>query len=65
MRRDFYRFLRLGIPVGIAFWLLAGCGIWHHTHGVKSYDKAISDDERDPTYHEDPQRADEEVRDVQ
>jgi hypothetical protein len=43
--------------------LLAGCA--HHTHKSKSYDKAISDEDSDPTYHEDPQRAGETVRDIQ
>jgi hypothetical protein len=42
-------------------WLAAGCG-GRHQHKPVSYDKAISDDTRDPTYHEDEERADVEVR---
>jgi len=57
-----YRFLRVGLIGVAAFSLLGGCA-WHHG-GKKtppSYDKAFSDDGRDPTYHPDEQRADVEV----
>ena len=47
--------------LAIAFWPLAGCG-WGHPRKPVSYDKAISDQDKDPTYHEDPERADVEVR---
>ena len=54
------------LAMALAVCLLGGCGWWHpHPHKVRSYDKAISEDERDPTYQEDPERADVEVRDVQ
>ena len=55
------RLLRVGILAGGTVWLLGGCG-WHHAHKPRSYDHAISDDEKDPTYHEDEERADVEVR---
>ena len=64
MRGFFYQLLRLGIVGGMAGWLLGGCA-WHHQHKPKSYDRSISNEDKDPTYHEDPERADEEVRDVQ
>jgi len=55
----------LGLPLSAcaALCLLGGCG-WFHSHKPKSYDRAISDEGRDPTYHEDPERADVEVRDA-
>ena len=67
MLRGFYQFLRLGIAGGLAIWLLGGCGAWHHPHKAKSYsyDRNIEDEDRDPTFKADPERADEEVRDVQ
>ena len=64
MRRLYYRLLRLGIAGGVTVWLLGACG-WHHPQKPRSYDRAISDEDRDPTYHADPQRAGEEVRYVQ
>ena len=64
MQRFFYRLLRMGITGGAAVSLFGGCG-WHHPHKPKSYDRAISNEDKDPTYHSDPERADEEVRDVQ
>ncbi len=60
----FYRLLRLGAAAGAALWLLGGCG-WHHTARVKSYDREFTDEDRDPTYRDDPQRAGEEIRYVQ
>jgi hypothetical protein len=68
VRRAFYRFLQLGVAGGLAVWLLGGCAWFnHHPHKAKSqsYDRSISDEDRDPTYKSDPERADEEVRDVQ
>ena len=64
MRRSFYRLLALGLTAGIAVWLLGGC-FWNRPHKIKSYDRSFTDDDRDPTYHEDPQRADEEVHEAQ
>jgi hypothetical protein len=43
---------------------LAGCG-WGHRHKPVTYDRAISNEDRDPTYHYDPERADVEVREDQ
>jgi hypothetical protein len=62
VRRLFYRMLRIAaVPAGMAVLLLsAGCA-WH-SHKPKSYDRMLSDGEKDPTYQEDPQRAGEEVR---
>ena len=60
MRRLLYRFLGLGIAV----WLLGGC-FWHHPHKIRSYDRSFTNEDQDPTYHSDPERADEEVRDSQ
>jgi len=56
--------LALGLTAGIAVWLLGGC-FWNRPHKIKSYDRSFTDDDRDPTYHEDPQRADEEVHEAQ
>jgi hypothetical protein len=58
-----FRLGRLGVAAGAALWLLGGCA-WH-THKVRSYDRSISDEDHDPTYHEDVERADVEVRDSQ
>jgi len=44
-----------GITWGAAIWLLGGCG-WHHNRKPNSYDRAITDDSRDPTYHPDEER---------
>jgi hypothetical protein len=44
-----------------AVWMLAGCSWHHHPARVKSYDKSIDVGDSDPTYQEDPQRADVEV----
>jgi len=49
----------------MAVWLLGGCFWNHHPHKIKSYDRSFTEDEQDPTYKADPERADEEVRDVQ
>jgi hypothetical protein len=49
------------MAAGIALWSLAGCAS-QHSHKVHAYDQAISDDDRDPTFRSDPERADEEVR---
>jgi hypothetical protein len=51
------------MAAGATLWLLGGCG-WMHPHKSRSYDRSVEDEDRDPTYHADPQRADEEVRDV-
>jgi len=64
MRRLLNRFSWLGALGAAALWLLAGCG-WHHTRKPKSSDRSISEEENDPTYQPDPQRAGEEVRYVQ
>ena len=62
MRSVFYRLLRMVITC-MAVALLGGCG-WHHSRKPKSYDRAVSDDNRDPTYHADFERADVETRDA-
>ena len=64
MRYFFNRYLRLGITLGAALGLLGGCA-WHHPRKPRSYDRNVSDDDRDPTYQSDPQRAGEEIRYVQ
>jgi hypothetical protein len=43
---------------------MGGC-FGNHPHKIKSYDRSFTEDDQDPTYHPDPQRADEEVRDTQ
>ena len=61
-----YRLLRpsqIALTAGAAFCLFAGCAS-HQPHKSKSYDRNISEGENDPTYHEDFERADEEVRTV-
>jgi len=58
VRRFFDRLLLLAIAGVIAASLLSGCA-WH-PHKPKSFDRSISDDDRDPTYRADPERADEE-----
>jgi hypothetical protein len=40
----------------------AGCAAWHHHGKSRSYDRAVEDEDNDPTYRSDPQRADVEVR---
>lgn len=64
MFRHFCRYLRVGLLAGLTAWMLGGCG-WGHHHKSSSYDRAVSDEDHDPTYRDDPQRADEEVRDAQ
>jgi hypothetical protein len=54
-----YRFLLAGLLAWVVC-VLAGCGSF--SHKPKSYDRAVTDDERDPTYRENPERADVEVR---
>jgi len=49
----------------LALWLLGGCAWHHHPRKSKSYDTAIPEDENDPTYKVDPERAGTEVRDMQ
>ncbi|MGA3170634.1 MAG: hypothetical protein ABSE62_06440 [Chthoniobacteraceae bacterium] len=57
--------MRIGSMGMVALSLLGGCA-WHHGKKTPpSYDKPFSDDERDPTYHPDEQRADVEVQDEQ
>lgn len=63
MQRSFYRLLRAAITGGAVLWLSGGCA-WH-PRKPRSYDKSFSDEDRDPTYHADPERADEEVHYVQ
>ncbi len=66
MFRSFFRLCRAGIAAGMAVWLMGGCfGNHPHPHKIKSYDRSFTNDEQDPTYHEDPERADLEVRDMQ
>lgn len=51
----------------MAVWLMGGCFGNHphpHPHKIKSYDRSFTDEEQDPTYHEDAERADEETHDV-
>jgi hypothetical protein len=55
--------VRLALAMMAMSWVLGGCA--HHAKKSKSYDKAISDDDSDPTYRDDPQRAGETIRDVQ
>ncbi|HEX4084013.1 MAG TPA: hypothetical protein VHY22_03810 [Chthoniobacteraceae bacterium] len=63
MRRFSIRILMLGALAAV-FGPLAGCG-WGHRHKPVTYDRAISNEDRDPTYHYDPERADVEVREDQ
>lgn len=63
MVRIIFRFLRVAIAGCASVLLLGGCGWHHHPRKPKSYDREISDEDRDPTYRDDPQRADVEVRD--
>jgi hypothetical protein len=49
------------MAAGLALWSLAGCA-FGHSHKVHSYDQAVSDDDRDPTFKSDEERADVEVR---
>jgi hypothetical protein len=58
------RFLKLAMSAGLLAWMLPGCAT-HHSHKSNSYDRAISDEDKDPTYKADPERADEEVREAQ
>ena len=62
VRRLFYRMMRIAaVSAGLAVLLLmAGCA-WH-SHKPKSYNRMISEDEQDPTFRPDPQRAGEETR---
>jgi len=40
----------------------AGCAMFKpHPHKIRSYDQSITNEDRDPTYHDDPERADLEV----
>jgi len=48
------------MAAGLALWSLAGCAS-PHSHKIHSYDQAM-DEDRDPTFRPDPERADEEVR---
>jgi hypothetical protein len=49
--------------MGLTVWLLGGCG-WHKMHTAKShsYDRSIEDEDQDPTYKPDLERADVETR---
>ena len=52
------------MTAGLLAWMLPGCAT-HHSHKSNSYDRAISEEDKDPTYKADPERADEEVREAQ
>jgi len=54
--------MRLAMAAGAVLWVLGGCA-WHHGQKAPSYDKSIGEDEQDPTYREDPQRAGEIIKD--
>ena len=54
------RLLFLGLAAGITLPALTGCA-FHKSHKIHSYDQAM-DEDRDPTFKADPERADEEVR---
>jgi hypothetical protein len=64
VRINFKRPLWLALAAAGVSCLLGGCA-WHHHQKSKSYDKAVSDEDTDPTYRYDPQRAGETIRDVQ
>jgi hypothetical protein len=61
VRRFLCREFQLAIFAGAAIGLLGGCG-WHHSHKPRSYDRSVTDEEKDPTYRPDAERADVEVR---
>jgi hypothetical protein len=63
--RHFYRLILLAMAAGAALWLLGGCALLHHGKKSQSYDRAISDDDHDPTYRDDQEHAGDTVRDVQ
>ena len=60
MRRSFYRNLCLALAACSSLWTFTGCAS-HKPARVHSYDQAM-DEDKDPTYKPDPERADEEVR---
>lgn len=64
VRNFLHRCLRPGLMAAMAMWLFGGCSLFH-PHKQKSYDKAFDNEDQDPTYHSDPQRAGEEIRYVQ
>jgi len=53
------------MAAGAALWLLSGCSWLHQGKKSHSYDRAISEDEQDPTYRDDQEHAGDTVRDVQ
>ena len=59
--RPFHPVLLLALAAGAAVGLLGGCA--GHPRKAPSYDRSIDDEDHDPTYREDPQRAGEETRD--
>ena len=63
MRRNLFWLLRFWLAAGAGFCLVAGCAS-HQPHASRSYDRAIDDEDKDPTYRVDPERADEEVEDA-
>jgi hypothetical protein len=60
VRRSFAFLFVAGISLGLGAVALGGCS--SHPHRQKSYDRSFTDDDRDPTYKADPERADEEVK---
>jgi len=62
VRRFFYLLLRLAMAGAAVGWL-GGCG-WHREHKPQAYDRSISQEEKDPTYRPDVERADVEVREA-
>jgi hypothetical protein len=44
---------------------LSGCAWLHHAHKANSYDRSITDEDHDPTYQENSERADLEVHNAQ
>jgi hypothetical protein len=48
------------LAAGLTLWALTGCAS-NKSHKVHSYDQSM-DEDKDPTFRPDPERADEEVR---
>jgi hypothetical protein len=50
---------------GAIAWMLPGCSWFGGHHKVKSYDQAIYDEDKDPTYRDDPEKAGDETNSQQ
>ena len=59
------RFISLGVLGFTSVGMMTGCA-WHgHKKKSNSYNRNVSEEENDPTYRDDPQRAGEEIKYVQ